>query len=161
MFRGKLSAPIRKYGDVFFGRSSGGETIGFLLELDKQAVKIVAGEGPLEGLSGFLIALLEAGDLTFESGRRGEVVGIEDLALDDREIDLDLIEPAGMHRGVDENYIWPFGPQTIGGASAAMRGAVVGNPEYAAGGSVRLFAHDLRDQAVEGSNAGFAFAAAE
>ena len=66
----------------FFGRSSGGETIGFLLELGKQAVKIVAGEGPLEGLGGFLIALLEADDLTFESGRRGEVVGIEDLALD-------------------------------------------------------------------------------
>ena len=105
-----LSTPIRKYGDVFFGRSSGGETIGFLLELGKQAVKIVAGEGPLEGPGGFLIALLEAHDLAFESGRRGEVVGIEDLALDNREIDLDLIEPAGMHRGVDENYVWPFGP---------------------------------------------------
>jgi len=83
-------------------------------------VKITAREGPLEGLCGFLIALLEAQEVAFEGGRRGEVVGIENLALDDRKIDLDLVEPAGVKRRVNKNNVWPFGPQTIGGASAAM-----------------------------------------
>ena len=83
-------------------------------------MEIAAREGPLKGLGGFFIALLEAHELAFESGKRGEVVGIEDLALDDREIDLDLAEPAGMQRRVNENDVWPFGPQTTGRASAAM-----------------------------------------
>ena len=124
-------------------------------------MKIAAREGPFKGLCGFLVTLLKAQEGAFESGGCGEVVGVENLALDDRKIDLDLVEPAGVKRRVNKDDVWPFGPQTIGGASTAMRGAVVGNPEYAAGGSVRLFAHDLRDQAVEGSNAGLAFAAAE
>jgi hypothetical protein len=114
--RPALSAPIRKYGDVFLVLESGRETIGFCLELGEQTVKVAAREGPLEGFGGFLIALLEAHDLAFESGRRGEVVGVEDLALDDREIDLDLVEPTGMYRRVDENDVWPFGAQTIGAA---------------------------------------------
>jgi hypothetical protein len=33
------------------------------------------------------------------------------------------------------NEVWPLGPQTIGRASAAMKGAVVRDPEHAAGGS--------------------------
>jgi hypothetical protein len=71
-------------------------------------------------LCGFLVALLKPDQIAFESGRGREVVGIEDLPLDDREIDLDLVEPAGMYGGVDENDIWPSGPQTIGSASSVM-----------------------------------------
>ena len=83
-------------------------------------MEIAAREGPLKGLGGFFIALLEAHELAFESGKLGEVVGIEDLALDDREVDLDLVEPTGMQRRVDKNGVWPFGLQTIGGAETAM-----------------------------------------
>ena len=83
-------------------------------------MKVAARVGPLEGRSGFLIALLEADQIAFESRHCGEVIGIQQLALDDREVDLDLVEPAGVHRRVNEDDVWPFRPQTIGGASAAM-----------------------------------------
>jgi hypothetical protein len=35
-------------------------------------------------------------------------------------INLDLVEPTGVHRGVNQNDVWPFGSQPFGGASAAM-----------------------------------------
>jgi hypothetical protein len=44
-------------------------------------VKVTASEGLLEGLCGFLVALLEADEVVFESGRCGEVVGVENLVL--------------------------------------------------------------------------------
>src|SRR4029453_12882891 len=78
----RLSAPIRNYGDIFLA-ATGRETIGFCAELGKQVVKIAAREGPFEGPCGFLVALLEPDQMAFESGKRGEVVGIEKLALDD------------------------------------------------------------------------------
>jgi len=37
---------------------------------------------------------------------RAEVVGREDLALNDGEVDLDLVEPTGMDRNVDEYGAW-------------------------------------------------------
>jgi len=45
--------PIRKYGDVFLNTLSRDETIGFCAELGKQAMKIAAREGPLEGVADF------------------------------------------------------------------------------------------------------------
>ena len=40
-----------------------------------------------------------------DGGEVGEVVGREDLALDDAEVGLDLVEPAGMDRRVDEDDV--------------------------------------------------------
>src|SRR5216683_120568 len=85
--------------------------------------------------------------MVLESGEGWEVVRRQELALDNGEVHLDLVGPPGAEAG--------------GGALAAMRGAIVDDPEYAAGGSVRLFAHDLSDQALEGDDAGLALAAAE
>jgi hypothetical protein len=42
-----------------------------------------------------------------------------------------------------------------------MRGAIVDDPEHAAGRPIRLLAHDLSDQAFEGDDAGFSLAAAK
>jgi hypothetical protein len=44
---------------------------------------------------------------------------------------------------------------------AAMGRTVVDYPEYPAGGSVGLLAHDLRDEAIKRSNARLALATAE
>ena len=90
------------------------------LQLDEKDVEVTAREGPLERLGGMLIAALECNQAAFECREIGGVAWREELALNDGEVDLDLVEPAGMYRGVDENDIWPFGPQTIGSASAAM-----------------------------------------
>jgi hypothetical protein len=57
--------------------------------------EVVAGEVPLEGLRR-LVPVLE---LVERAGQHAEVlvvVGLEHLALDDREEDLRLIEPAGV-----------------------------------------------------------------
>ena len=83
----------------------------FLAEVFEQRIEIAAGEGPLEGLGGLLIAILESHELVLERGEAREVVGREELALDDGEIDLDLVEPAGVDRGVDEDEVGPFGAE--------------------------------------------------
>jgi len=59
--------------------------------------EVVAGEGPIEGPRRLLVAILEAKQLLLEIGEGCEVVRREKLALNDREVDLDLIKPAGMH----------------------------------------------------------------
>jgi hypothetical protein len=43
------------------------------------------------------IATLELKKTSLEFGQRLEVVGQEEFALNDREVDLDLVEPAGMN----------------------------------------------------------------
>ena len=68
---------------VTCGLGSGHKTIGFCVELGKQVVKITAREGPAERPCGFLVALLEPDQTAFDSCKRGEVVGIEKLELDD------------------------------------------------------------------------------
>ena len=76
-------------------------------ELLEQDIEIGAREGPLEGLGGLLIALLEPQQLCSKCGEVGKVVGREHLALDDREVDLDLVEPTGVDRSVDEDEVGP------------------------------------------------------
>ena len=44
-----------------------------------------------------LIASLELKKTDFEFEQRFEVVGHEELALNDREVDLDLVEPASVN----------------------------------------------------------------
>ena len=56
-----------------------------------------------------MVALLEAHELVSERGEICKVVGREELTLNDGEIDLNLIEPAGVDRSVDEDDIGPFG----------------------------------------------------
>jgi hypothetical protein len=56
--------------------------------------KVPAGELPLEGTSDLLVMVLEAQDAVFELVGGGEVVGRQHLPLEDREVDLDLVEPA-------------------------------------------------------------------
>jgi len=133
----------------------------FLRESFEQGIEIAAGKGPFEGLGGLLITLLESHQLVLKRAEAGKVVGREELALDDGEIDLDLVEPTGVNRGVDEDDVGPFGAQPSGGALATVRRAIVDNPEYAPRGAVGLLAHDLSDQTFEGGDAGLALAAAE
>ena len=67
--------------------------------------EVGAGELPLERLGDLLVAAAEREELLFERVEVGEVVGGQDFALDDREVDLGLVEPAGVDRGVDEDQV--------------------------------------------------------
>jgi hypothetical protein len=66
----------------------------------------------------------------------GEVVRLEHFPLDDRVVDLDLVEPARVHGQVDEDQVAPAALEAFDRFRAAVGGAVVDDPEDAAGGGV-------------------------
>ena len=104
---------------------------------------------------------LESEQALFEFGQRGEIVGRQDFSLNDREIDLDLVEPTGVDGSVDEDRVGPFGAETFDRFLAPMSGTVVHDPEDAASGFVGLLGHDFSDEAFHRSNPVLDFAAAE
>ncbi len=55
----------------------------------EQVVEVGWGELPLEGPGGSVGARLEAGESLLDLVEAGEVVGRDDLALHDREVDFD------------------------------------------------------------------------
>jgi hypothetical protein len=107
------------------------------------------------------IAILEGEKTIFDFGERAEVIGSEDLSLDDREVDFDLVEPAGMDRSVDEHDRGPGGAQALASLFAAVRRAVIDDPEHAPSGSIGFLGHDLLDEAIEGLDASGFLTAAE
>ena len=104
-----------------------------------ELAEVAAGEGPLERRGDLVVVALEGVQALDDALQAGEVVRRQDLALDDREVDLDLVEPGGVDRQVDEHEVRPLAP---GGARrerlAAVRGAVVDDPEHAPRAGVGL-----------------------
>ena len=95
------------------------------------------------------------------SARLAKSFGSSSLRWGDREVDLDLVEPAGVHGQVDEYEVGPALLEPPDGLAAAVGGAVVDDPEDAARGGVRLLGHHLPDQPVEGGDPASCFRAAE
>jgi len=71
-------------------------------ELDKEFVEVLAGELPFEGLSRSCPVVLKVQKALGDSVEIRKIIGRQDLSLDDREIDFDLIEPTGMNRRMHE-----------------------------------------------------------
>jgi len=65
-------------------------------ELFREFAEVGPGEFPFEGGGDGLVVALEAQESGFNILERGEVVGNEGFTLNDRKIDLDLVEPAGV-----------------------------------------------------------------
>lgn len=61
-----------------------------------------SGELPLEGPSQALVMMFELSQALGESRQGGKVIGSKNLALDDGEIDFDLIEPTGVDGSVNQ-----------------------------------------------------------
>src|SRR6266853_3328463 len=96
---GRLSTPARKFGDV-----SGGLPEALVLsQLREQPAQVVSSEFPLKGAGDAFVALAETDQPLPHLCERAEVVRGEHLALDDGEVDLDLVKPAGVDRGVDRD----------------------------------------------------------
>ena len=131
------------------------------LELDEKDVQVAARKGPFEWSGGALIASLEGRQTAFEGREVGEVARREKLTLNNGEIDLDLVEPAGVDRRVDQNDIRPSGPQSRGGSLAAMGGTVVRDEEHVPRRTIGFLSHDLSDQALERRDPVLVLAAAE
>lgn len=73
-----------------------------------------------ERLRDLLVVSSEVEEALFDGSEVGEVVGLQHLALDDREVDLDLVEPAGVDRQVDEDEILVVALESVDRALAAV-----------------------------------------
>src|SRR5438093_11097489 len=131
------------------------------VHLFDELIEVGAAEFPLEGFGDGLVVLLEAQQTVLDIGERREVIWGQGFALDDGEVDLDLVEPARVDWAVDEHEIWESGLKASDRSLAAMRGAVVHDPKDVTGIAVRRRGHDLRDEAIEGLDAGGLLATAE
>src|SRR5438093_13113095 len=86
-----LSTVFHNYGDVFSDRSCHpSEFLGF--EFGQEFGQIRPGKGPLKGPPRLLVPGLERKEPIVEFAQRREVVRRDDLALDNREVDFDLIQ---------------------------------------------------------------------
>src|SRR2546423_767849 len=119
-------------------------------ELDQ----VAAGELPFEWVSHHLVAGLEGEDSVAEVLERADIGRSENLALEDREVDLDLIQPAGVNRQMDEHEVGVRILNTLGRHVGAMRATVVDHPEDTAGRALGFLGHDLGHQTVEGLDTG-------
>jgi hypothetical protein len=121
----------------------------------------VASDLPGKGLGDLLVTLLE-GEQTFgQNVEVSQVVRSEYLALDHREVDLDLVEPGGVHRKMDEFQVGPLALQTLQRGLLTVRRAVVYHPEDPIRRGVGCLSHHLLDKAVEGFDPVFSLAATE
>src|SRR5215469_5889327 len=119
-------------------RLGGVTLVGWLnSELLHELAEVGPGEFPFEGGGDGLIVALEAQESVYDGLKRGEVVGDQDFTLNDRKIDLDLVEPAGVDWGVDQHQVGEGGLQPLQAGLPAMRGAIVHNPENPPGALVR------------------------
>jgi hypothetical protein len=130
-------------------------------EFGDQYVKIAARESPPKRLRGSLIAVLEGHQVPPERAEVCKIGRGEQLTLDDGKVDLDLVQPAGVDRRMNQNDIGPFGSEAISRPRSTMGRAIVGDKEHAARGTIRLLAHDLRDKAFERGDASLALATPE
>src|SRR5215208_1452146 len=103
-------------------------------EAREEPVETMASELPSEGSGSLLVTLLEGDEVFGQSVKVGEIVGGQDLALDHREIDLDLVEPGGVSRKVDEPQVEPDAPQALDRGFPPMRRGVIHYPEHTIGG---------------------------
>ena len=99
-----------------------------------------------------LVVVLEAENALGDFVLGSEVSGREGFALEDREVDLDLVEPAGVLGQMYEGEFGEPGLEPVGGTLAAMDGAVVDDPEDALGRTVGIRGHHLGDERVEGDD---------
>src|SRR3990170_8952857 len=123
--------------------------------------EVGSGELPLERLGEGLVVGLEGENPGGELVERGGIGRGEDLAFEDAEVDLDLVEPAGVDGQVDEAEGGMRALEPLDRGLTTVRGAVVDDPEHAPRRAVRLDAHDLLDQPPERLDAGLGLAAPE
>ncbi len=91
MIAGAGWAVGRSGGDQWDGR-------GLVVGSDplEELVEVVSGEAPVEWSGDGIVAVLEGGQALGDLVGVGEVVGVDDLALHDGEVDLALVEPGGV-----------------------------------------------------------------
>jgi len=123
------STPVQKFDDVFSCGDS--EFLGLRGgPASHEAIEISARELPLEGLGDPLIVSLETKD-TGSDGVLGREVGrSERFALENGEVDLDLIQPTGVCRQMHEGEVVELALEAVHGAPASVDRAAIHDPEH-------------------------------
>lgn len=95
------------------------------------------------------MVLLKGQEELLEFRQRREVIGCENFALNNGEVNLDLIQPSGAHRSVKWNQGRALALRATDGLGAAVRRAIVNDPEDALSRPVGFLAHHLGDQPIK------------
>ena len=100
------------------------------LDLGEQRLQVLASEFPLERVSNGTVVILEAQQAILEFSQGAKVVGRERLALNDREVHLDLIERTDVHGRMHGDGRGPASLQAPDADFSAVREAVVHDPKH-------------------------------
>src|SRR5208337_1674897 len=111
--------------------------------------KFIARELPRKGLRMLVAQVLVKCESHANGIQVGKVVWREHLALDDRKVDLDLVEPTGMNRSMDQDDARINFPQAVAGRFATMRRPVIHNPEQSFRRTVGLLRENLIHQSAK------------
>jgi len=152
--------PVRNYGDVFSRNRSSCRGEGFGVKADHEFGHVLAGKSPLERSGRLFITFLESEQSRLQFCQRVEIVGCENLTLNNGEVDLDLVEPTSVDGRVNRNDRRPAGLKTLDALLAAMGGAIIDDPKHASSRPIGFLTHPIRDQAMEGFDAILDYAAA-
>jgi len=124
-------------------------------------LKVLASELPFERFGDRFVIAVEFQQSVGDGGKVREIIRGEDLALNNGDIDLDLVELTGMKRAVDQYQAGIPLLLSCHGTGAPMSRTVIHDPEDMPGLGVRGPRHDLVHQSIKGSNPVLGFAATE
>ena len=96
------------------------------LDFVEEFVEMTPRELPLKRFCGLLVVLLKSKEAISDFSGGVKVVGSENLSVNHREIDFDLVQPTGMDRCVKRNNVivhWSHEPAVAG--LTPMGGTVV------------------------------------
>src|SRR5215208_3098221 len=127
----------------------------------EELVEMAAGELPGKRLGHLLVASLEGDEAFGQSIKGGEVIGSENLTLNHREVDLDLVEPGSVSRKMDESQVGPPPLKTLHRGDASVGGTIVHHPEDPTGRGVGFLLHHLLDEAAKRLDADLRLATSE
>ena len=115
----------------------------------QELLKSGAVEFPVEWTRLLITQFLIQSETLLDLLKTGEIVGGQNLPLDDREVDLHLIQPTRMHRRVNQYGLTISVPEALYRRLATVRRAIIHNPEDPARRAVRFHSHDLLHQSAE------------
>ena len=104
---------------------------------------------PVEGAGMRVDVILESADRLSQLIERIEVVWCKQLPLNDREVDLNLVDPASMHRCVQQHDFREPLMHPLDRLLASVSGVVVHDPEDPSCPAVGILPHDLMNQPFE------------
>lgn len=118
----------------------------------QQLGEVFAGEFPLERSSDFFVIAFKRVEVFGDFVESGEIVRGENLLLNYGEIDFDLIEPASMVWGMNQDGVGPLFFEAIDRCLPSVDGSIIDDPKDSAGAAIGLSLHDVTNESVKGDN---------